>query len=81
MGEVCLFLPDFGRKLCVKLIITYKMKEQMKRTVYEAPLTELFQIELEGGFMQSSVKTEIKTEDTSFEVEEYDSFENQITFE
>jgi len=78
---VCLFLPDFGRKLCVKLIITYKMKEQMKRTVYEAPLTELFQIELEGGFMQSSVKTEIKTEDTSFEVEEYDSFENQITFE
>ena len=78
---MCLFLPDFGRKLCVKLIITYKMKEQMKRTVYEAPLTELFQIELEGGFMQSSVKTEIKTEDTSFEVEEYDSFENQITFE
>jgi len=65
----------------VKLIITYKMKEQMKRTVYEAPLTELFQIELEGGLMQSSVKTEIKTEDTSFEVEEYDSFENQITFE
>ena len=57
------------------------MKEQMKRTVYEAPLTELFQIELEGTFMQSSVKTEIKTEDTSFEVEEYDSFENQITFE
>ena len=57
------------------------MKEQMKRTVYEAPLTELFQIELEGGLMQSSVKTEIKTEDTSFEVEEYDSFENQITFE
>jgi len=81
VGEVCLFLPDFGRKLCVKLIITYKMKEQMKRTVYEAPLTELFQIELEGGLMQSSVKTEIKTEDTSFEVEEYDSFENQITFE
>ena len=78
---MCLFLPDFGRKLCVKLIITYKMKEQMKRTVYEAPLTELFQIELEGGLMQSSVKTEIKTEDTSFEVEEYDSFENQITFE
>ena len=63
------------------MIITYKMKEQMKRTVYEAPLTELFQIELEGGFMQSSVKTEIKTEDTSFEVEEYDSFENQITFD
>ena len=36
-------------------MITYKMKEQMKRTVYEAPLTELFQIELEGGFMAGSV--------------------------
>ena len=58
------------------------MKEQMKRTVYEAPTTELFQIELEGGFMQSSaVETVIKVEDTTFEVEEYDSFENQITFE
>mgnify|MGYP003408173974 FL=1 len=57
------------------------MKEQMKRTVYEAPLTELFQIELEGGFMQSSAKTEVVIEDTSFEVEEYDSFENQITFD
>lgn len=63
------------------IIITYKMKEQMKRTVYEAPLTELFQIELEGGFMQSSAKTEVVIEDTSFEVEEYDSFENQITFD
>ena len=57
------------------------MKEQMKRTVYEAPVTELFKIELEGGFMQSSVQTKIKVEDTTFEVEEYDSFENQITFE
>ena len=57
------------------------MKEQMKRTVYEAPLTELFQIELEGGFMQSSAKTEVVIEDTSFEVEEYDSFENQSTFD
>lgn len=65
----------------MKIIITYKMKEQMKRTVYEAPLTELFQIELEGGFMQSSAKTEVVIEDTSFEVEEYDSFENQITFD
>ena len=71
-----------GKKIvCENYIGTYKMKEQMKRTVYEAPVTELFQIELEGGFMQSSVKTEIKAEDTTIEVEEYDSFENQITFE
>ena len=59
------------------------MKEQMKRTVYEAPLTELFQIELEGAFMQASVGSEavLKEEDINFEVEEYDSFENQITFD
>ena len=27
----------------------------MKRTVYEAPVTELFRIELEGAFMSASV--------------------------
>lgn len=27
----------------------------MKRTVYEAPVTELFRVELEGGFMAGSV--------------------------
>lgn len=27
----------------------------MKRTVYEAPVTELFRVELEGGFMSASV--------------------------
>ena len=26
------------------------MKKQMKRTVYEAPVTERFQVELEGSF-------------------------------
>lgn len=31
------------------------MKEQMKRAVYEAPVTELFQIELEGAFMSGSI--------------------------
>ena len=34
------------------------MKEQMKRTVYEAPVTELFQIELEGGFCSGSAEIE-----------------------
>jgi len=58
VGEVCLFLPDFGRKLCVKLIITYKMKEQMKRTVYEAPETKLFRIEMESGFCSGSADVE-----------------------
>lgn len=31
------------------------MKKQMKRTVYEAPVTELFRVELEGDFMAASV--------------------------
>lgn len=52
----------------------------MKRTVYEAPLTDCFQIELEGAFMAGS-QTEIKTEQSSIEVEEYDSFENEVTFD
>ena len=31
------------------------MKKQMKRTVYEAPRTEHFHIELEGAFMSGSI--------------------------
>lgn len=30
----------------------------MKRAVYEAPLTELFRVELEGAFMSASVVQE-----------------------
>jgi hypothetical protein len=30
------------------------MKKQMKRTVYEAPVTERFQVELEGSFIAGS---------------------------
>ena len=30
------------------------MKKQMKRTVYEAPVTERFSVELEGAFMTAS---------------------------
>ena len=30
------------------------MKEQMKRTVYEAPETRLFRIEMEGNFCASA---------------------------
>ena len=32
------------------------MMKQMKRTVYEAPVTERFQVELEGVFCASIVK-------------------------
>ena len=31
------------------------MKKQMKRTVYEAPVTERFQVELEGTFCASVI--------------------------
>ncbi len=33
------------------------MKKQMKRTVYEAPVTERFQVELEGAIMGASIIT------------------------
>ena len=34
------------------------MKEQMKRTVYEAPETKLFRIEMESGFCSGSADVE-----------------------
>ena len=37
-----------------------KMKKQMKRTVYEAPVTERFSVELEGGFMSASIMEDTK---------------------
>ena len=30
------------------------MKKQMKRTVYEAPITECFHVEMEGAFCSAS---------------------------
>ena len=60
--------------MCVKretIKIETKMKKQMKRTVYEAPVTELFRVELEGTFMTASVvndKTTSGVETTEQEV-------------
>ena len=39
------------------------MKKQMKRTVYEAPRTEHFHIELEGAFCAGSA--EVRNPDTN----------------
>ena len=58
--------PETGRQTkvrpkCVKretIKIETKMKKQMKRTVYEAPVTELFRVELEGDFMAASIVDE-----------------------
>ena len=54
-------------ELCVKretIKIETKMKKQMKRTVYEAPVTELFRVELEGNFCASVIKEDNHTIDT-----------------
>ena len=56
------------------------MKKQMKRTVYEAPRTEQFHVEMEAAFCVGS-QTEIKVEDSTIEVEEYDRFDNEVTFD
>ena len=46
------------------------MKEQMKRTVYEAPVTKLFRIEMESGFCSGSADVENPNEDTG-KIEEH----------
>ena len=40
------------------------MKEQMKRTVYEAPETKLFRIEMESGFCSGSADVENPDKET-----------------
>lgn len=46
------------------------MKKQMKRTVYEAPVTELFRVELEGAMMAGSIVDDNgnKVESTGHEI-------------
>lgn len=60
-----------------------KTEKHMKWAVYEAPVTTLFKIELEGAFMQASVgvEAELGEKDLDIEVEEYDRFDMDITFE
>ena len=54
----------------------------MKRTVYEAPVTERFSVELEGGFMSASIYEDQKhQEGVSSAVQEYDSFDGADGFE
>lgn len=57
------------------------MKKQMKRTVYEAPVTELFRVELEGGFMSASIYEDEKHQGgISSSAQEYESFEGSAGF-
>lgn len=64
----------------IELKNNYKMKEQLKKSVYESPRTEMFKVQMEGAFMAGSQEAIIKEEST-IEVEEYDRFDNDITFE
>ena len=41
------------------------MKKQMKRTVYEAPVTERFSVELEGSLMAASIVDETNSTDVN----------------
>ena len=54
----------------------------MKRTVYEAPRTELFRVELEGAFMSASIYEETDHQKgVSSSAQDYDSFEGAAGFE
>ena len=46
--------------MCVKDITKTNLKAdfKMKRSVYEAPVTERFQVEMEGGFCSGSADVE-----------------------
>ena len=53
------------------------MKKQMKRTVYEAPVTERFQVELEGAIMGASIITgDPGVETTGHEINEINAGEH-----
>ena len=56
------------------------MKKQMERTVYEAPVTERFQVELEGAFCASIYEEEKHQEGVSSAVQEYETFEDGSGF-
>jgi hypothetical protein len=66
------------------MIKTTKQKGEfgMKRTVYEAPVTELFRVELEGTFMSASIYEDGKHQSgVSSSAQEYELFEGATGFE
>ena len=56
------------------------MKKQMKRTVYEAPVTERFQVELEGTFCASIYEDKTHQEGISSSAQEYETFDGAAGF-
>ena len=56
------------------------MKNKLK--TYEVPATSMARLSLESAFLAASQPVqEIGKEDVTVKVEEYDTFENQVTFE
>lgn len=47
------------------------MKEQMKRTVYEAPETKLFRIEMESGFCSGSADVDNPNDTETGQIDEH----------
>ena len=56
------------------------MKKQMKRTVYEEPVTERFQVELEGTFCASIYEDKTHQEGISSSAQEYETFDGAAGF-
>ena len=59
------------------------MKKQMKRTVYEAPVTERFSVELEGAFMSASIMEDApqNKDGVSSSAQEFETFDGAAGFE
>ena len=57
------------------------MKKQMKRTVYEAPVTERFQVELEGSFCGSVIDDQGQGAGVTSGSQGYDEFTGNAGFE
>lgn len=56
------------------------MKNKLK--TYEVPATSMARLSLESAFLAASQPVlEIGKEDVTVKVEEYDTFENQVTFD
>lgn len=59
------------------------MKKPVKKTeaMYEAPHTEVIRVAVESPVCSGSEVTKIKADNPNVEVDEWDSFENEVTFD
>ncbi len=59
------------------------MKKPVRKTeaMYEAPHTEVIRVAVESPVCSGSEVTKIKAAKPNVEVDEWDSFENEVTFD